>query len=50
MCSLPNMTKSDLSEPLQSRKRKLEKTNVKIDEWATLEWICVESPTRIAGE
>jgi hypothetical protein len=55
MCSLPNMTKSDLAELSQCRKKKLKKTNskktyVKIDEWAALEWTCVDSPTNMAGE
>ena len=55
MCSLPNMTKSDLAEPSQGKKRKLKKTNVKktnvkIDEWAALEWACVDSPTSMVGE
>jgi hypothetical protein len=44
MCRLPNMTKSDLAEPSQCKKRKLKKTNVNIDEWAAFEWTCVDSP------
>ncbi len=54
MCNLTNMTKSDLAEPSQYKRKKLKtnikKTNVKIDEWAALEWTCVDSPTNTLGE
>ena len=50
MCNLPNMTKSDFSEPSQCKKRKLKKTNVKIDKWATLVCACIDSPTNTIGE
>ena len=54
MCNLTNMTKSDLAEPQQDKKKKLKinvkEINVKIDEWAALEWTCVDSPTNMVGE
>ena len=50
MCNLTNMTKLDLAESAQCKKRKLKKTNVKIDKWAALEWTCVDSPTSAVGE
>ena len=49
------MKESDLEEHSQWQKRKLEKVNVrkanvKIDEWAALEWICVDSPSSLVDE
>ena len=49
------MTKSDLAEPSRWKKRKpkknnVRKANVNVDEWAALEWTCVDSPTNMAGE
>jgi len=43
MCNLPNMTKADLAELSQRRKKKLKKNNVKTDERVALEWICIDS-------
>ena len=50
MCGLQNMKKSLLAEPSQCKKRALKKTNVGIDEWAALEWTCVDSPTNTVDE
>ena len=55
MCNLPNMAKSHLAELSQCKKKKpkksnFKKSNVKLDEWATFEWTCVDSPTNTAGE
>jgi hypothetical protein len=36
------MTKSDLEEISQCRKKKLKKKNVKTAEWVGLEWACVD--------
>jgi hypothetical protein len=48
-------TKSSPSERSQRRKKKLKKnnfkkTNVTTDEWAYLEWTCVDSPTNLVSE
>ena len=50
MYNLPNKTESSLSELLQQRKKKLKnknnkKDNVTIEEWAYLEWPCVDDHT-----
>ena len=50
MCSLPNMTKSGLAEPSQCKKTNFKKTNVRINEWAALEWTNIDSPTNTVGE
>jgi hypothetical protein len=55
MCSLPNTTKSNFSEHPQCRKKKYKKTNfentnIKMDEWAILEWTSVDSPKNTVGE
>lgn len=55
MCSLTNTTKSNFSENQQCRKKKHKKTNfentdLKMDEWAILEWTRVDSPTDTVGE
>ncbi len=49
MSSSTNKTKSNLRTS-QSRKRKLKKTNDATDEWAALEWTCVDSPTNTIDE
>jgi hypothetical protein len=48
MYDFPNKAKPGLSEPSQRRKKKLKKSNyqknnVTIDEWAYLEWTCVDN-------
>ena len=50
-----NKAKFNLSELSQPRKKKLKKnncknTNVPIDEWAYLEWTCVDSLTSKVNE
>ena len=50
MHSLPNTTKSDLSEPSQHKKRKLKKTNYETSKWAALEWISVDTPAEAVDE
>ena len=55
MYNLPNKAKPSLSELSQRRKKKLKKnnhkkTNATIDEWAYLEWNCVDSLTSKVSE
>jgi hypothetical protein len=55
MHNSPNKAKYGLSELSQRKKKKLKKnnnkkTNVTIDEWAYLEWTCVDSLTSKAKE
>ena len=42
MCNLPNMTKSDLEELSQYKKKKLEKKIVDTSDWVELEWECAD--------
>ncbi len=55
MYNWSNITKSNTSERSQRRKKKLKKNNFKkasatTDEWAYLEWTCVDSPTNTVSE
>jgi hypothetical protein len=55
MYNSPNKEKYSLSELSQQRKKKLKnnnykKTNFTIEEWAYLEWTCVDSLTSKAKE